>query len=68
MILNQDEVMKVLAKDAKTMSTRQIAKKYKIAHHANVGNWLHKRKISVQMLEHLTKEITKNKKRKAKGN
>lgn len=73
MILGQKEVMKVLTVDAKTMTVREIAKKYHITHHANVHNWLQGKSINVQMLEHLTKELSKkprkakNEKRKAKG-
>lgn len=70
MILGQKEVMKVLVVDAKTMTVRQIAKKYHITHHANIHNWLQGKSINVQMLEHLTKEFAKKAKttKKAKGN
>lgn len=59
MILSQNEVLKIIKKDAKTMTVRAIAKKYNIAHHANVFNWLNGTRINVQMLEHFTKELTK---------
>lgn len=72
MILGQQEARQMLVKDAKTMTVRQIAKKYHVTHHASVHNWLQGKSISVQMLEHLTKEVKKAKtnkseKRKAKG-
>lgn len=61
MFLGQKEVMKVIKEDAKTMTVRQIAKKYNITHHANVHNWLQGKNINVQMLEHLTKQFKKQK-------
>lgn len=61
MILGPKEVMKAVILDAKTMSVRQIAKKYKLAHHATVHNWLQGKTISVQMLEHMSKQILKTK-------
>lgn len=69
MILGQEEVRKVLIRLNKVqkMSSRQIAKKFNITHHANIHNWLQGKTINVQMLEHLTKEINKSEKRKAKG-
>lgn len=72
MILGQKEVREMLVKDARTMTTRAIAKKYHVTHHASVHNWLQGKNISVQMLEHFTKEVKKAKikkseKRKVKG-
>lgn len=61
MILGQKEAREILLKDARTMSSRQIAKKYNITHHASIYNWLQGKNISVQMLEHLTKEMKKAK-------
>ena len=61
MILSTKEVLKVVKKDSENLSTRQIAKKYKLAHHATIHNWLQGKTISVQMLEHMTKQILKTK-------
>ena len=69
MILGQEEVRKVLVLDAKTLTVRQIAKKYNVTHHANIHNWLQGRSINVQMLEINKKKtkVTIKQKRKAKG-